>query len=249
MSIKIYIVRHGQPLSAEIEQDIPNSPLGPRGRKQAILAAAEVEKLGGVDCIYSSTLYRALDTAKAFYDWFQVPWYVWPALCETGRSQWPRLREMQNCSEELADDCCRSGVTEKAPELERDYPRERYPLLGELQEQYPHIVLSQPFDWPDKWWLPLVDETREAAYARARKVIDAIEQQHGNGDCRVALVGHGAFGSVLMTVLAEAPPCDHNRFRFAHTAFSCVELREDGTVQVVFADYIAHLYPHYLTGY
>lgn len=249
MSIKIYIVRHGQPLNEEIKQNIPNSPLGVKGRKQAILTAAEVEKLGGVDYIYSSTFHRALDTAKVFYEWFNVPWHVWPALCETGRTQWPRLREMQNLGEKLACDYYENGEIEEVYKRSQDYPSSYYPLISELIEQYPKIILSQPFSWSDAWWLPLVDETREIAYMRARRVIEAIKQQHENTDCSIALVCHGAFGSVLMTVLTEGPPCDHNRFSFAHAAFSCVKVHEDGTIQVIFADYIAHLYPNYLTGY
>lgn len=65
MSIKLYIVRHGQPLSEEIEQSIPNSPLGTKGKKQAILAVAEIEKLGKIDYIYSSTLKSCFGDCKS----------------------------------------------------------------------------------------------------------------------------------------------------------------------------------------
>ncbi len=248
MSIKLYIVRHGQPLSEEIEQNIPNPPLGIKGKKQAILAAAQMEKLGGLDYIYSSTFNRALETAKAFYEWFNVPWHVWPALCETGRKEWPHLRERRNHGEKLASDYYKEGNVEEVLKRSQDYPRSNYPLVSELAEQYPQIILSQPFDWPDVWWLPLVDETREMAYERARRVIEAIMQLHRNTDCSIALVCHGAFGSVLMTVLTEGSPCDYNRFSFAHAAFSSVKMHDDGDIQVIFTNYIAHLYPDYLTA-
>jgi len=249
VSIKIYIVRHGQPLGDEIKQNIPNSPLGEMGKKQAILAASEVERLGCIDYIYSSTYNRALDTAKAFYEWFNVPWHVWPALSETGRLNWPSLREMQKRGEKLASDYYKNGDMEEVYKRSQNFPSDHFPLLSELEKQYCNISLSQPFEWPDEWWLPLIDETRELAYMRARRVIEAIKQRHNNADCSIALVCHAAFGSVLMTVLTEGPPCDYNRFSFAHAAFSCVKLHEEGYAQVLFSNYIAHLFPKYLTAY
>lgn len=248
MSINLYIVRHGRPLSNENEVGVPNPPLEMRGKKQAALTAAEIEKLGGVDFIYSSTFNRALETAEIIYEWFKVPWHVWPALGETCRKDWPDLRERKNRGEKLASDHYKEGNVEEIIKHSKEYIRDNYPLVSELAEQYPQITLSQPFDWPDIWWVPLVEETREIAYARAHKIIEVIKERHQGTDCSIALVCHAAFGSVLITVLTEGPPCDHNRFGFAHAAFSNVRIHEDGNVYVRFTNYVSHLYPHYLTG-
>ncbi len=249
MPIKLFIVRHGQPLDLEIKQKVRNAPLGSMGRKQAELAAAEMQKFGGIDVLYSSSLRRALDTAKAFYEEYNIPWHVWPSLCETGRRDWPHLRELQAKGEKLIWEKRKLEDSEGLFTWDSEHPREDFPLLSELTELYPDIQFTQPFEWPDAWWLPLREETRELAYRRAELVIQAIRERHGGQDCNIVLACHGAFGSVLMTVLTEGPPCDHNRFSFAHASFSCVQLLEDSTTQVLLSNYINHLYPDYLTPF
>ncbi len=249
MSIKLFIVRHGQPLSQEINESIPNSPLGKLGKKQAELAAAEVEKFGGIDVLYSSSMRRALETAKPFYERYKVPWHVWPMLCETGRRDWPRLRELQQQGKKLGWEPKKNEDGEVIFERDSDHPLEHFPLLSELPELYPGAQVTQSFEWCDAWWLPLKEEVREKAYERAKQFIKAIKERHGDSDCNVAAVCHGAFGSVLMTVLTEGTPCDHNRFSFAHAAFSLVELFEDGTTQVLLSCHVGHLYPDYLTEF
>lgn len=248
-SIKLFIIRHGQPLSQEIGESIPNTPLGERGKMQAIRAAEELAKFEGIDYLYSSTYCRALETAQPFYDKYKVPWHVWPALSETGRRSWPRLRELEEQGQRVGWSEEKANEAEKGWQRDEEHSAERYPLISEIAKLYPGTQMTQPFPWPDAWWLPLQDETRELTYERGRKCIEGLKERHGGTDCNIAVVCHGAFGSVLMTLLTEGTPCDHNRFSFAHAAISCVELFEDGTTQVLISCHIGHLYPDYLTEY
>lgn len=234
MAIKLYIIRHGEPHE---RSGRPNPGLSERGKVQAERAAQQMAEWR-LDCIYSSTYRRALETARPIQEKTGAPWHMWPALSETGRGRWPAVRAQVAGDENWV----------RRPRLDAEalaQEREDHPPVSELVKQYP-VTADQPFPWPDDWHLALRNETREEAYARAERCIEAVKARHKDGD-RVALVCHGAFGSVLLTVLSEGPPCDHNRFSFAHAAIARVDLFNDGTTMLELVDHIAHLMPDLVT--
>ncbi len=240
MAIKLYIIRHGQPASQEPGYTGGENPgLSKLGQVQAQRTAEQIAEWG-IDTLYSSTYRRAIETALPIHEKLGVPWHMWPALSETGRRSWPRLRERQ------ADGAGGSAYQARQRAMASGEHLESYPLVSELAKRYPAAKPTQPFEWPDDWYAPLIDETREETYARAHLVLGAIKNLHKDGD-RVAVVCHGAFGSVLLTVLAEGPPCDHNRYGFAHAAIARVDLMRDGTTMFELVDHIAHLLPDLVT--
>lgn len=240
MAIKLYIVRHGQPASQEPGYaGGENPPLGNRGREQAERVAKQLSEWG-IDVLYSSTYQRAIETALPIRRELGVPWHMWPALSETGRRSWPKLRAEQATGTEGLASPARPSATESQSHLAH------YPLVSQLVQRYPDAQPSQPFPWPDDWYAPLIGETREEAYARAQRCIAAIKRRHDDS-ARIAVVCHGAFGSVLLTVLSEGPPCDHNRFGFAHASIARVDLFDDGTTTLELVDHIVHLMPDLVT--
>lgn len=240
MSLILYVIRHGQPLELEENRPIPNSPLGSIGSIQAKLAAEQIEKFGGVDYIYSSTYRRALDTAVPIHARLSKPWYAWPALCETNRRKWPEVRKLSDEKTSLATQLANN-------KYKLECIPENYYLTSQINKYYSSVELNQPIDWPDAWWLPLEGESRDVCYERASVVLDLLKQRHNGKNERIAIVCHGAFGSVLLTVLTESPPSDHNRFSFTHAGISCVKISGDGYASILFSNYFSHLYPDYKT--
>jgi broad specificity phosphatase PhoE len=236
----LYIIRHAQPASQE--PDYPggaNPPLGRHGQTQAERAAQQIA-YWGIDFLYSSSMARALQTAQPIHERLHVPWYVWPAFSETWRPRWPQLRALATTD---TDD-----ASPHLPETPLDAEAVvRYVPLTQLPARYRGICLSQPFPWPDAWWTVLEGETREAAYARAKQAISALWEQHRGSQARIALVCHGAFASVLLTVLTQGPPCDYNRFSHAHAAITRVDLHDEGIARLRFLNYLGHLSPALIT--
>lgn len=109
-------------------------------------------------------------------------------------------------------------------------------LLGKEHE----ASIEQPMEWLDNWWVPLRLETQEEAYARGRQVLDALQRRHGTSD-RVPLVCHGAFASILLTLLCQSPPSHHNRFPHTHAAIARVDIDEQGAVSLRFLNHAEHL--------
>lgn len=226
----MYIIRHAQPASQEPGYDGgPNPPLGQRGLVQAERVGAQMKKWG-IDRLYSSSMQRTLQTSLPIYEQTGVPWHVWPAISETDRRGWPRIRKRLAAGEtiRLSDE----------DQLRHEHPN--HVPLGALRERFGVFTADQPFDWPDQWWQPLTNETREQAYQRAEDSIRYLLQRHEQEDVRIAIVCHGALGSILLTLLAGSPPCDHNLFSQAHAAISAVDI-EDGHAQIKFVNYVGHL--------
>ncbi|GAA3409195.1 histidine phosphatase family protein [Paenibacillus hodogayensis] len=237
MTIRIYIVRHAQPASQEPGYPGgPNPPLGQKGRMQAERVGRQMSQWG-IDALYSSCMQRTLETARPIRERTGVPWSVWPALGETDRRGWPVIRE------KLA-----RGESPESPEqiaLRREHPN--HVPLSALGEGFGPFETNQPFPWPEQWWLPLENETREQTYERADEAIRHLLRLHrGDGDIRIAVICHGAFGSVLLTRLMQCPPSDSNLFNQAHAAISAVDLFDDST-QLRFLNYVGHLSPDEVT--
>ena len=94
------------------------------------------------------------------------------------------------------------------------------PVAGEAE--YPEdIAAGEP------WWEAHVRERREGAYSRAAAALAHLRARHEERD-RIAIVTHGAFGSVLLSVALGCPPTDQNRFSQYNCALSLLEITEEG---------------------
>ncbi|MFD0962051.1 histidine phosphatase family protein [Paenibacillus chungangensis] len=213
MAWKLYIVRHCQPASSVAGyKGGDDAPLSEHGLLQAEYVAARM-KQWGIQRMYSSSLLRVLQTAEAIQRHTGTDWHIWPALSEVpGRGNWPKLRE--------------KGI------VAHDY-RSNVELHNSLEHQYPeHIVshpkvkFSQPFE-PSRQWSCSVSETREQSYHRAEIVLEELRKRYWGTNSAIAVVCHGAFGSILLTLLNESSPCDYNRFNQAHGAISRVDFDND----------------------
>ncbi|SEP14601.1 histidine phosphatase family protein [Paenibacillus sp. OV219] len=235
MSMRIYIVRHAQPADQEPNYPgHPNSPLGQRGLAQAAFAGEQFANWGRLDAIYSSSLQRAMQTAEAIYKKQpEVPWHVWPILCETDRRGWPAMRQLELEGTYTAH-------VDNAAAI-REAQGENYPRLSKLGDVYQGAQASQMFDWPDVWQGRLEADTREKTYERARLSIEALRKTYEGDDARIAVVCHAAFGSVFLNVLMGCEPCDHNRFAFSHASIARVDVEDDGAVSLQMVNYVGHL--------
>lgn len=203
--------------------------MGRKGLVQAEKVGSQMKRWG-IDAIYSSSMQRTLETAKAISESTGAPWHVWPALGETDRRGWPKLREL-----------AAAGLAfERTAEETMRLAHPNHVALPALRERYNAFAADQPFAWPDEWWLPLTNETREQAYGRGEVVLRHLLLRHQGQEARIAVVCHGAFGSVLLSLLAKCPPSDHNAFTQAHAAISAVDV-SDGCAHIRFVNYVGHL--------
>lgn len=62
-----------------------------------------------------------------------------------------------------------------------------------------------------------------------------------DADARIAVMCHGAFGSVFINALLGGEPCDHIRFHQAHAAISLLEVMEDSTASIHFLNHVNHM--------
>ena len=236
--LSLYFIRHCLPADQEAGYSgEPNPPLGIVGQEQAKHVAEQIASWG-VDELVSSSMRRALQTAEPIYARLGIDWHVWPALSETSRRSWPALRLAGTCN---AFDY--SAISERE--------RAGYPSIADT---HPHARLSQPFEPVDRWVYH--DETREQSYDRGRRILKAlIGRQPAGKHRKVAIVGHAALGSVLLSLLSGAPPCDHNRFHFAHGAIARADIIRDSEAgcreaAICFSNYVQHLPTEWITeGY
>lgn len=224
-AVILYVVRHGQPIGHGGSPSTPNPGLTPTGQRQAEQVAQQLEAWG-IDYLYSSSQARAIETALPVHRRLAVPWAIWAPACETDRRNWPKNAGLP--PEERA-----------AARTVREDDHLYYRPLSELAKEYGASV-EQPIAWPDHWWPPLRLETQDEAYARGRSVLSALMKRHRTED-RVALVCHGAFGSVLLSLLCECPPAFHNRFSHTHAGITRVDIDEKGAVSLRFLNYVEHL--------
>ena len=87
-------------------------------------------------------------------------------------------------------------------------------------------------------------ESKEEGRARAARVADRLRQLAASLDERrtIAMVSHGDFiGLLLADLIAGGPEV---AFKLYNTALSCVDIRADGSVLVLFVNTVSHLESH-----
>jgi len=112
---------------------------------------------------------------------------------------------------------------------------------SQIINEFPRFGL----ELPENWW-PEQPEEEEDLYARASRVEAKVRSLGHETDLRVAAVGHGTFGAVLMSSILGAPPCGYTRFSQNNCCVSIVELRP-GRAKLVRSNDVSHLPPELLT--
>ena len=231
----VYLVRHGQSAG-----NIPglhggaNPDLSDIGKAQAE-ATGDALAGAGIATIMSSPLTRALRTAHLIATPLGATVEAWPDLAEADRKAWKVLKKERSAAS-------RAGLT--ADEVAERFPGTR--LVG--------------FSGDQTWWLEQGREGRKGTYRRAEKVIRQIRKRWAardgefarrtrkririadSRDGAIALVTHGAFGSVLVAALVEAAPTDYNRFSQYNCGISLVEISGKET-RLRFLNRTDHLQP------
>jgi broad specificity phosphatase PhoE len=86
-------------------------------------------------------------------------------------------------------------------------------------------------------------ESKEEGKARAARVADRLRLLASSLDERrtIAMVSHGDFIGLLLADLISGQSGPEIAFKLYNTAISCVDIRADGSVLVLFVNTVAHL--------
>ncbi len=201
--MQIFFVRHGQSegnLGGDYAPSDP--PLTELGHAQAARAGLALSGKS-ITALYTSPMMRAMQTAKALHEVLALPMQVRIELAETYRPAWP-------APPGPGQPIPKRGLT--IAEAKTMFSAAQYPDDTALEEP---------------WWEAHVREQCEGAYARAVAALQNLRGRHDNGD-RIAVVTHGAFGSVLLSEALECPPTNQNRFSQYNCAISLLETTKEG---------------------
>jgi broad specificity phosphatase PhoE len=195
--MQCYLVRHGQS-EGNIDQPAPDDPrLTALGERQA---ASIIKTLRETEAttLYASAMTRALQTAQPTSRALGLPVHVWPDIVETSRRHW---NEPVTTEPKL-------GLT-----------------VAEAQQGFDNVRSIDDSPQDVNWWKAIARERRADAYRRAKQVLRHLGEQHGE-EASVILIGHAAFGSVLLSSALRTPPSDFNRYCFYNcsvTRLDCVD--------------------------
>ena len=94
-----------------------------------------------------------------------------------------------------------------------------------LESRYPTVTL--PDECTEEGWWTGVQEEEDALYERARQTAAWLCERHEATDDRVLLVTHGGFGSALLSVFLDLPPCGYMRFWLGNCSFSVMDVEPE----------------------
>ena len=239
--MRLYVIRHGQKASPEPNRGRDrNPPLTDRGERQ-VNHLAEFLADEELDAVYSSSQLRALQTAERVHDRVDADWHVWPLFCETDQRRWED-RHADCRSDDSGPAAWPTGDSVPADSAHVDDPDARY-TLSELPDEFPGVRLSQPFPWPDAWWVPTRGQTHAMGYARVELGLQALLDRHGDGG-GVAIVCHGNAGDKALTSLLDMPRRRQSRrFSFSNTGVSRLDRRGAERWGIVYVNRTDHLPP------
>jgi len=245
--MQVYFIRHAQSVnnllyeqSRGYEGRDPDPELTDYGRRQLAFVArflsngagpspatrdAALQNVDGVRLthLYASPMVRAMETAAAIAGATGLTPVVWPDLHEEG-GMWTHDPQ--------------TGESVGLPGPNRDFFRRRYP----------QFIL--PDDFGETGWWNRPRETAEACVARARRVLQTLQQRHGEADDRVALVSHGAFYNAFLSVLLGRPLREGVWFGINNAAVTRIDFRggEEGEwVTLAYQNRVDFLPPELVT--
>ncbi len=238
----LYVIRHGQRADADTGfTGDRNVALSALGHEQAAALGSWFAKRR-LDALYSSCLLRAMETAQHVQQATQLPQQVWPVFCES-ESSW-RWRLGKNPQDVEPTVGWRDGRHwDDQEELIKARQTGDYYLLSELSQRFTGCELTQPFRWPDAWWMALEGQTMEIDFARVVLGAQALLNRHGEND-HVAVVCHANSGNMLMHYLLGLNRFPSNRFMMNETCVNWLEVTEAGSAGLRMVNGLYHLPPH-----
>lgn len=221
----LYVIRHGHKAIKEPDFECAyNTPLSDTGKEQATHLG---EFLAGedIDCLYSSCELRALQTTEPVYEQVDADWHAWPVFNEASSSTW---RERHDQDPETAEQLSAWPTgepieTPTASELE-EWDGNYY-LLSSLSDRYP-LTLSQPFPWPEAWWVPHEAQTKTQGYARVELGAEGLLNRHADDDT-IAVICHGNSGGMLVNAMMG----ERSSTSFSNTGVTYMKGRDDWTIE------------------
>lgn len=234
--MRIYVVRHGHKANQLPEYDGgDNPPLSERGHQQAARVADRLAD-EEIDQLYSSAQLRALQTADPVARETAGDWHVWPLLCETSRDT---VRESDATEHRVA--VWPTGERIETPSSGAlAATDDNYYLLSDVPDRFPGTTLSQPFPWPEAWWVPLEHQTYLTGVARISLGAEALIDRHDRGD-RIAVVCHNRSGSTLISAVMGFRRDHKFPVPFDVGGITRLDLDADDTWRIKYANRTAHL--------
>lgn len=107
-----------------------------------------------------------------------------------------------------------------------------------IAEMFPHVRVPRSAEEAG-WWDGDVD-TDEKLVQRANHTIQQLVHHHGSDSGRIAVVAHGGYNSVLLSVILGLPVSTYQRFAQYNTCINRINLTAD-RVQIVTINDTAHL--------
>ncbi len=214
--MQLFLIRHGQ---SRGNLGIPGASPDPRltetGQEQA-RHVAYFFRDQPIEALYAAPLSRTVQTATPLSRQKDLPIRLWADLAETDRGAW---------------------ITGPA-----SGPPNRMLTLSEIRSEWPHVVPEDGLQDETPWWESIAGESREAAYNRAARVLDRLRERYPDDDTPIAVITHGAFGSVLMSVALGCPPTNTNRFNQYNCGISLLAFTEEPT-RLRYLNWVEHLPP------
>jgi len=99
---------------------------------------------------------------------------------------------------------------------------------ADFRRDYPDLRL--PKDMDEKGWWNRPPEPREDRPERARRVLNWLQQSHGDTDDRVAMITHGGFFNWVLFALLESGDMKKNWIHMNNTAITRVDFLEEVNV-------------------
>ncbi|GAP10646.1 fructose-2,6-bisphosphatase [Bellilinea caldifistulae] len=163
--------------------------------------------------LYSSLMWRSLQTAQPIADEYSLPILGLRDLHEVG------------------------GVYLKDPETELNVglPGKK---PSDLQRAFPRLQFVQEPD--EQGWYNAAYESDDQAHARAKRLMDWLINRHRNSPHVVVLVSHGAFFNYFMNELLGINPPYRGWFVMNNTGVTQIEVEEE-EIYVLFVNRVDHL--------
>jgi len=243
--MELYIIRHGQSVNNALPEQsarVHDPALTELGMAQAGYTAAYFadgsnrdpwvdpttgysapeEPSFGITHLYSSAMYRALQTAYPMAGVLKLKPEIWLDIHEHG------------------------GIY-----LEQEGKYTGFPgkTRGEITSEFPDAVIPDSVTEKGWWDESRGQETMAAAYGRAAAVAYELKRraQGDDKDSRIAIVTHGTFIDALLKALFNQLPSRHMFYLHYNTGITRIDFDDRERMLVRFANRVAHLPNNLLT--
>ena len=232
--MELYIIRHGQSTNNALtnHEDRGCDPqLTDLGWRQAELLARHLaegfqrepsaEAGYGITHLYSSPMWRALQTARPLGEALGLAPEVWIEIHEWGGI--------------YLDHSEQEGIV--------GYPGK---TRSEMQSEFPTYVLPEEIT-EEGWWHGGMEDMA-GCIARAIRVAEALrERAQVENAARIAIVTHAAFSAKLVKTLLNQLPGDDAYYHFRNTAVSRFDFEDGGILHIRYLNRVDHLPPDAIT--